>query len=177
MTVKISQLKEEWADREAIRDCLSRYARGIDRIDADMLRSAYWPDAKDEHGGLFSGTIEELVEQSINNLPSIDTTVHMLGNSIIRIDGDKAAAESYVYAIHRQVIDGVMRDILTSARYLDRFERRDDEWRIAERRVVIDWFREFPDSGDWKIGPFGTGDGARGGRQPNDESYAWLGLR
>ena len=30
--------------REAIRDCLYRYCRGIDRADAEMLRSAYWPD-------------------------------------------------------------------------------------------------------------------------------------
>ena len=37
-------------DREAIRDCLYRYCRGIDRADEAALRSAYWPDATDCHG-------------------------------------------------------------------------------------------------------------------------------
>jgi SnoaL-like domain len=32
-------------DRETIRDCLARVARGEDRRDAVLLSSAYWPDA------------------------------------------------------------------------------------------------------------------------------------
>ncbi|HBF89936.1 MAG TPA: hypothetical protein DDX09_02110, partial [Hyphomonas atlantica] len=43
------KIEELWA-REAIRDCLFRYARGIDRADEAMLRSAYWPDGTDHHG-------------------------------------------------------------------------------------------------------------------------------
>jgi hypothetical protein len=39
----------ELADREAIRDCLYRYCRGIDRCDAGLLQSAFWPDALDSH--------------------------------------------------------------------------------------------------------------------------------
>jgi len=41
MTVTVSQFREELADREAIRDCLFRYSRRIDRCDEDMLCSAY----------------------------------------------------------------------------------------------------------------------------------------
>ena len=37
-------------DREAIRDCLYRYCRGIDRADEDARRSAEWPDVRDCHG-------------------------------------------------------------------------------------------------------------------------------
>jgi hypothetical protein len=36
-----------------------------------------------------------------------------------------------------------MRDTIGSGRFLDRFERRGDEWRIARRLVVVDWFREY----------------------------------
>ena len=59
---------------------------------------------------------------------------------------------------------------------LDRFERRGDEWRIAARAVAIDWYREYPDTTDWALGPFGMGDGGRGGRAPDDPSYRWLEL-
>ena len=35
-------------DREAITDCLYRYTRGIDRLDRDLVRSAYHDDAVDD---------------------------------------------------------------------------------------------------------------------------------
>ena len=33
---------------------------------------------------------------------------------------------------------------LFAGRYVDRFERRDGEWRIARRTVVHDWSRQLP---------------------------------
>lgn len=103
--------------------------------------------------------------------------MHFVTNPLIRIDGNTAAVESYVYAIHSGMeIEGEERDLIVSARYLDRFERRGDEWRIAARVVAIDWFREYPDSADWEVGPFGMGDAARGRAKPVDKSYAWLRL-
>ena len=49
MTTPVSKIRNEVADREAIRECLYRYCRGVDRLDADMVRSAYWPDVVDTH--------------------------------------------------------------------------------------------------------------------------------
>jgi hypothetical protein len=71
---------------------------------------------------------------------------------------------------------GEVREALVSGRYLDRFERRNDEWRIAERLVVHDWFRESADTGDWSKGPFGWADLELGRAAPDDSSYTWLGL-
>lgn len=177
MTVTVTQLRDEWADREAIRDCIFRYARGVDRADVEMLRSAYWPDAIDEHAGLFSGPASEFIDNAAEGLSKIGQTVHVVANILIRLDGDRAAVESYYYAIHGgQEIDGVVRDFVGAGRYLDRFERRGDEWRIIHRVVAIDWYRDFPDTMDWAVGPFGTGDVGRGGKKPEDRSYGWLGL-
>ena len=60
MIKTVSQIRDELADREAIRDCMYRYSRGIDRCDVELLRSAYWPDATDNHTG-FVGTREEFI--------------------------------------------------------------------------------------------------------------------
>ena len=49
MTRKVAQIAAELADREATRDCLFRYCRGIDRADPDLLRTVYWPGAMDYH--------------------------------------------------------------------------------------------------------------------------------
>lgn len=177
MTRTISDFRNELADREAIRDCLLRYTRGIDRADEAMLRSAYWPDATDDHAGMFTGLAEDYIAQAVRNAPTRCPTSHILTNEMIRIDGATAQVESYVYGIHVGMeLGGVARDVIAAARYLDRFERRDDEWRIAARVVVIDWYREYDDTLDWRIGPFGMGDGGRGRSRPQDKSYSWLGM-
>src|SRR3546814_11138368 len=49
MRKSISEIRDELADREAIRDCIIRYARGIDRIDEEELDSVYWDNATDDH--------------------------------------------------------------------------------------------------------------------------------
>jgi hypothetical protein len=34
-------------------------------------------------------------------------------------------------------------------RFLDRMEKRGDEWRIIRRDAAIDWLTETPETGDW----------------------------
>ena len=170
----VSQLKEEWADREAIRDCLGRYSRAIDRCDMALLKTAYWPRAIDRHTG-FTGTIEEFAAWAEPRLRAMPHSVHMLGNILIRLDGGKARVETYFWSVN-VLPAGDVREVLAVGRYLDRFERRDDEWRIAERLVVHDWFRESPETGDWAKGPFGFTGLELGAAAPEDKSYSWLDL-
>src|SRR5262245_41503867 len=63
----VSQIKNELADREAIKDCLYRYCRGTDRGDAEIIKSAYWPGAMDYHTG-FTGTVEQFCEWALPRL-------------------------------------------------------------------------------------------------------------
>ncbi len=44
-------------------------------------------------------------------------------------------------------IDGAEKLRLTGGRYVDRLERRDGEWRIAERVVVLEWYGAMPGGG------------------------------
>ena len=41
---------QQLADRAAIRAVADHDAHGVDRLDADLMRSASWPDAVDDHG-------------------------------------------------------------------------------------------------------------------------------
>jgi len=170
----VSQIKDQLADREAIKDCLYRYCRGIDRLDMELLRSAYWPDATDEHTG-FSGTIDEFIEFASSRIKKMAHNIHLIGNILIELHGVKAAVESYFSSVGVRP-QGSPRAMVVGGRYLDKFERRNDEWRIAKRVLVHDWFHEYAETGDWAVGPFGLTDLKRGKRAPQDESYAWLGL-
>ena len=174
MAKKVSRIMAELADREAIRDCLYTYCRGIDRSDPELLRSAYWPGAMDYHTG-FTGTVEEFIEWALPRLAAMEDKVHMVANILIDVDGDKAKVESYLWSV--SILPGeAPRQVLVCGRYLDRFEKRDDEWRIAERLVVHDWFTENGDVSDWAIGPFGMAGLVRGTGGADDKSREWLEL-
>lgn len=124
-------------DEADIRRVLGRYARAIDRLDWELLRSCYHPDAVDEHGS-FRGTVDEFVPWVQERLAEYDWTKHFLGNQLIELDGDTAWSETYCLAFHRvPAADGRgPLDRLINVRYVDRLERRDGEWRIAHRLTV-----------------------------------------
>lgn len=171
MTTKVTRIMEELAHREAIRECLCRYARGVDRLDADMVRSAYWPDCVDEHMG-FTGDAEAFIAWAFPVMRSMDQTMHFIANQLVRVQGDTADAETYFYGIHRvNLPDGTKSDVIGAGRYLDTFEKRHDQWRISRRLVVTDWFRQYPDSADWSLGMLGIKLDP-GGRFPDDDSYS-----
>jgi SnoaL-like protein len=172
--MNVSAFLSEMADREAIRDCLYRYSRGVDRCDEDMLRSVYWEDAFDDHC-LFAGEREELIAWVIPLLRAMDATQHYIANILIRLDGDHADVESYYQGYHCLRSDGKPFHSVQGGRYLDRLERRDGEWRIATRKVVVDWFHEY-EGGDWAKGPFGHPEIKPGERHPQDASYSMLKL-
>ena len=124
--------------REAIRDCLYRYCRGIDRADAEMLRSAYWPDGVDDHG-LFNGNATEFIDWCVPLLAQVEHSQHTIGNALIQIDGDAARVESHYHAYERRRrASGVPYEMFVGGRYLDRFERRDGVWLFKERLAVVD---------------------------------------
>ena len=146
-----------------IRDVLARYTRGIDRMDPDLVRSTYHADAHDDHGAS-QGDLDGFIAWFQEALSYFDSTMHFLGNQLIELDptdGDVAHAESYCVAYHRrrarERTDGqeaeAGHDLVTALRYVDRMERRDGEWRIADRKCVFDWTRRDPIVGEWEHGP------------------------
>ena len=124
-------------DRQAILDCLHRYSRGLDRHDEEVLASAFHEDAIDHHGD-FVGTPRDFVPWA-NELHATTWAghTHFLDLNNLEIDGDTAHSECYVFWVLRRK-DGSGVD-LGGGRYLDRLERRDGEWRIAARELVVDW--------------------------------------
>jgi ketosteroid isomerase-like protein len=182
MIKTVTEIAAEMADREAIRDCLYRYCRGIDRMDAELILSAYWPDAVDEHGNFETRSAQAFVDNAMPILRRMERTSHFIGNILIDVQGDAAFVETYIQAFHRfSKPDGTRYDNIASSRFVDRMERRDDQWRIAHRVVVRDWFREFADVCDFATGemPTALGYGKTapvdiGQRAPDDRSYAVL---
>ena len=143
---------QQIVDRQAILDCLMRYSRGVDRFDIDLIRSAYHPDAIDDHGA-FVGTPEEFIEWviGVHGTGQISTQHHLTNHSC-ELDGDTAHAETYYIFTARNRDESIW---VAGGRYLDRFEHRNAEWRIANRYCIVEWsgtinegpipFAEIPD--------------------------------
>ena len=138
-------------DREAIREVLYRYFRAVDASDWDLMATCYHADAVDEHGGIYTGDIPGLVQWCKDNVAqAFSSWLHFGGQSTIEIDGDTAESTTYAVAIHKAHPDekGFEADAIAGGRFFDRFERRDGEWRIAHRKLVISWVPSAPVADD-----------------------------
>jgi hypothetical protein len=123
-------------DREAISACLLRYARGVDRADPDLIRSAFWEDAHDSHGRV-TGSIDNFLDFFLPRQPDRQVAQHFITNHAVQLRGGSAASEAYFMSVAKSVHATDVE--LVGGRYLDTFEKRGDEWRIATRLVVLDW--------------------------------------
>lgn len=164
---------EQLVAREAIRDCLYRYCRGIDRADEAMLRSAYWPDGTDCHGA-YNGSASGFIDWAMKALPMIERGIHEINNCLIEFREDGAAVETYFTALQRQPdAEGTIRQWDMRGRYLDWFVERGGEWRVLNRLVVFDYVAEMPVPETTEDERFGHRKPV-GSRCPDDPVYSFF---
>jgi SnoaL-like domain len=147
---------DELSSLAEIRNVQERYCRGIDRADPDILRTVYWADARDDHGA-FSGDREEYIQWVMPVVQERFRQIqHVLGQTYIELDGDTAYSETY-FVQHALRPDGVAYS--SPGRYVDRLERRDGEWRVADRVALMSFFYpgEVADTEKQASAGFGTG--------------------
>ena len=149
------------ADRDAIENLLGLYCRAIDRLDLELLKSIYHPDAVDDHGAIHTNA-HEFADRVIAMLRDLCVyTMHTVTHSVIEVRGDRATSESYFLAIHTVAAGEAAigkffgetylateraagrldrrHEYLCSGRYLDELDKRDGVWRIARRKMTNEW--------------------------------------
>jgi hypothetical protein len=132
---------ERLIDRQDILDCLTRFSRGLDRFDREVFLSAFHPDATIAAGSFVGGPVELYDWASKMHDQGQTATHHSLLNHTCDIDGDVAHTETYYLFAARNRDET---NWLAGGRYLDRFERRHGEWKIALRTNVIEWSGMLP---------------------------------
>ncbi|AKK29765.1 nuclear transport factor 2 family protein [Mycobacterium sp. EPa45] len=152
-------MSDRSADIHAIRDVVTLYCRGIDRLDFDLVRQAYHPDGIDHHTG-FDGTVDEYVAWVRKSLEYLAGTMHLIGNHHVDFAGDDVAiSETYLMATHWGKPGTDQRaNFTTGARYVDLMERRRGRWAIAERWAVREWTRPDVFAAPEQPGPRGRRD-------------------
>lgn len=166
-------------DREQIRDCLVRLARGEDRRNAGAITASYWPDASADYG-IFAGNFDEYLAWVVPGSPALPVTQHFLGQTLIELGGGTAKAETHVISYHRvKLSEEDQRDTCIGGRYLDALEKRNGEWRIARRVMLYDWCQDLGAAVDWSQGVMGMPFSAPHfpGRAHGDFSEAFFAAR
>lgn len=127
------------AEQECTR-LLHAYGRAIDWQDREGLAILFWPDARIDLG-FFAGDGAETVEFLLANAARSRRRFHATSNVALRINGDIAFADSccITHAVG-EAETGSQDWQLFMGRYLDRFARRDSEWRFAERRFLLNGY-------------------------------------
>lgn len=181
---------QDLLDRRDIYAVLTRYSRALDRCDVEMMKSVYWPDGTDSHG-VFDGNAAEFAEFIIREIQNwFEVTMHAVMNVHMEIKGDYAASEAYLFAYHKvradkaesifgarymqmfenHGLDANHHHFYYGGRYLDRLERRNGEWRILRRQVIMDWNDNKPSGEILDQGMFATLR-PRGTRGPEDPVF------
>jgi ketosteroid isomerase-like protein len=138
-------------DRQEIHDVVTRYFMSADRRDFAALVDCFVPGTLVDYSDLLPvspstpiAEVAEMIDSAMGTL--YNHTQHFMGNHECTIDGDSASVETYCLAIHEYLDDAVDEGTRpTSAlRYIDRFHRTADGWRIAHRKAVRDIALQLP---------------------------------
>jgi hypothetical protein len=156
-------LEDLLAERE-IRRALVDYCRAIDRFDRKLGQRVWHPGATVDYRGIFEGTAEAFMEWIWETHTAYESHSHQITNLTVELHGERAVSEAYVTV--RLRLASRPADVVSSARYLDRWSRRDGRWAIEHRVFVRDVYSVY-DAADAKP--------ATSSRDPDDPSYGVLG--
>ncbi|MBB84987.1 MAG: hypothetical protein CL931_14360 [Deltaproteobacteria bacterium] len=134
--------------KQAIRDVLSCYCRGLDRMDREMADAVFWEGATADYLGIYEGTGHGFVEWVWGSHSNMERHSHQITNVLIELgeDGASATSEAYVTVVLWTLPDGDGKqlELVGRGRYLDRWEKRDGRWAIADRVHVLDMSSQAP---------------------------------
>ena len=130
--------KSEIADKFAIAELIQAWGVYRDQGKWPELRGTFTPDGHISVSW-FRGPFELFVERCRANIAAGHAwSRHHLFTPTVKIDKDRAVAETPVIIRVRQKFGGVEVDLTSCSRFLDRLERRAGGWLIAERAAIYE---------------------------------------
>jgi hypothetical protein len=139
VTDGVSRTFDDLVQREGVRACLARYARGVDRLDRELIASA------------FVSVAPQFVDYIFRQADIRPVQNHYWTNLRIQLQGDTAYIEAYymcVIAYRDDTPSPLAMGILSKdgvhlvgGRYVVRLARGGDmRWRMEDRGNVGDWY-------------------------------------
>lgn len=92
----------------------------------------------------FRGTFADFVERCRTRSPRAGRAKHLMLPSVVHAAGHRAVAETSTVIHVRQDFEGIVVDLTSNARFLDRLEKRGPAWKMVERTCVYEHDRLDP---------------------------------
>jgi len=123
-----------------------RYAKAVDSCDVELFQAAfhpegrlrsYHPDTEEPFADLTGHEQLAAIPDTMRGM--FRHTTHMMMNHLVEIDGDEATGEVLCTARHLSVDSEEPTSLNVIIRYVDRYERRNGAWKIADRKIRFLW--------------------------------------
>ena len=147
MDADVSSDLQYLADRAAIQELLVRYFQGLDRCNQQQVRSCFTDDVHVHYDKRPPVNGIDAVMAHFRTFKRMEkgqvkVTTHFMGNLNIKyIRGDVAETEMNAIAFLVEPADTMA---MRSLRYMDRFRRDENGWRISDRAHTLDWSCQLP---------------------------------
>jgi hypothetical protein len=125
------------ADKTACAEVIQNWGFARDQGRWDDLLATFHPGGQ-IHVSWFRGAFPDFVERCRQNYGGGSKAKHLFWPARVKVNGDRATAETNCAILVRQTIAGVEVDLTSYARFLDRLERRGGAWRMVERVTVYE---------------------------------------
>lgn len=127
-------------DREAIRELIATYCRGVDGRNEELFMSIWAEDAKYLIGGQFGDHVgTEQINGILHGLWTAFTEMHHYAtNVVIEVDGDTARAWVNADVTGTDTKD---RALMFAASYEDELRRIDGEWKFTVRDIDLHFMK------------------------------------
>ncbi len=129
--------------KQDITELVYLYMRALDRWDDQLMRSLFHDDAWCEYGFINCGA-NAFIDYCMAALATHEANHHFVGNILIEVEGDEAFGEVYFNAYHKVAGEASFEDVIIAGRYLDRYQRREGQWKFAYRSERVDWSHTRP---------------------------------
>jgi hypothetical protein len=131
---------QQLLDAHQIQQCLLRYPVALDGRNLDLFDSIFAADARIDipAAGVFDRAGYRAVCEA--GLMKLDATHHFVNAPVLKIEGDRAWARSYLVAQHALNALAPDSTLLIGAWYEDELARIDGQWLIVARTGNAVWW-------------------------------------
>ncbi len=136
-------------DIVALNQLAYRYAAAVDACDVDAFASVFTEDGRLHAFQPYAQVPfadmtghEQLAAVPNSMRQRYRATAHMMTNHLVEIDGDRASGQVLCSARHLNIDPSDDNVLVVMIRYIDRYARTAQGWRIADREIRFLWHEQ-----------------------------------
>ena len=135
---------DQLVEKQKIIDLTIAYTWIIDHGPRDNLKEIFTDDAVFIIDVRHLNGIDEIMGKIERTLGGLSASQHIISNHQVMVDGKNATCSCYLHAQHTLHGTEGGDNYVMAGRYIDKLSQVDDEWRITERQLILDWVEGNP---------------------------------